>query len=137
VAAAQAAHQFLTFAVATPLQVAIARALREHQDRYLTRFRAEYSERRIFLLEVLREVGFKVAIPSGTYFVLADFSELFDGDDREFARFLIEKHGVAAIPPSVFYRADPAEGRRLIRFAFCKTMDTLRQAAERLHGLAR
>jgi aspartate/methionine/tyrosine aminotransferase len=38
---------------------------------------------------------------------------------------------VAAIPASAFY-ADPARGRGLVRFAFCKRVETLRKAAERL-----
>jgi N-succinyldiaminopimelate aminotransferase len=80
-------------------------------------------------------VGLAVAVPQGTYFVLADFTALVGGDDRAFARMLIERCRVAAIPPSVFYRERPQEGRRLVRFAFCKEMKTLRAAAERLTAL--
>ena len=140
VAAAQAAHQFLTFAVATPLQVAMAEAIARFQADYFARLRAEYQERRDFLVAVLREVGFDVAVPQGAYFVLADFTRRFPieqfGDDRAVARLLVEKHGIAAIPPSVFHAADRAAGRRLLRFAFCKKMDTLQHAAARLRSLA-
>jgi N-succinyldiaminopimelate aminotransferase len=130
--AAQAAHQFVTFATATPLQVAMAHALREHGDSYLTKLRADYTQRRNFLVTVLGRAGFDVCVPKGTYFVLASFERLFEGDDRAFARWLIEEHGVAAIPPSCFYQAAPDEGRRLVRFAFCKRMETLERAAERI-----
>jgi aspartate/methionine/tyrosine aminotransferase len=71
-------------------------------------------------------------MPRGTYFILADFTPVFEGDDWDFARWLTAEHGVAAIPPSAFYQADAAEGRRLARFAFCKRMETLERAAERL-----
>jgi N-succinyldiaminopimelate aminotransferase len=133
--AAWSAHQFLTFSVATPFQVAMARALDTLGETYFTRFRAEYLERRDFLVEALCDAGFRVAVPRGTYFVLADFTPIFDGDDRAFARHLIETCGVAAIPPSVFYRENEQEGRRLVRFAFCKRRETLEAAAERLGRL--
>lgn len=131
--AAQAAHQFLTYAVSTPLQVAMAHALTEFTGpEFLAEFRREYEERRSFLLRVLDSAGFVVSVPRGTYFVLADFTSLFDGDDREFSRWLTTEHGVAAIPPSAFYQDSIEEGRRLVRFAFCKRMETLQRAAERL-----
>ena len=136
VAAAQAAHQFVTFATATPLQVAIAQAL-ECDASFYEGLREAYTERRDFLVGALRDVGFRVAVPQGTYFVLADFTDLWSGDDVSFVRHLCTDHGVAAIPPSVFYRAEPEEGRRLVRFAFCKRMETLQAAAERLSGLVR
>jgi N-succinyldiaminopimelate aminotransferase len=135
VAAAQAAHQFVTFATATPLQVAVARALGEQGDRYFEGLRADYRARRDFLVEALRDAGLEPAVPEGTYYILADFSRVFDGDDRAFARRLVERHGVAAIPPGVFYAAAPEDGRKLIRFAFPKRMETLRAAAERLRRL--
>ena len=81
--------------------------------------------------------GCEVAPPAGTYFIVAKFDRLFQGDDRAFTKYLVEKYRVAAIPPSVFYGADPAEGRRLVRFAFCKRDETLRTAAERLRALSR
>ena len=132
---AQAAHQFLTYAIATPLQRAVAFALEHHSTDYLHTFRAEYTARRDFLVSALREVGFRLSAPQGTYFILADFREVFQGDDRAFAYWLTKEHGVAAIPPSAFYARDVEEGRRLARFAFCKTMETLEAAAERLRRI--
>ena len=135
VSAAQAAHQFVTYSTSTPLQVAMACALREFTTGYLDEFRAFYTERRDFLVTALRDAGFAVAEPDGTYFVLADFTALHEGDDRAFARWLIEEHAIAAIPPSAFYPEHPEEGRRLVRFAFCKKMETLKAAAERLRRI--
>jgi len=133
--AAQAAHQFLTFATATPLQVAMADALESLSPTYYTELAADYLHRRDFLLEALAKAGFRVAVPRGTYFILADFSRLHDGDDREFTRWLVANHGIAAIPPSAFYAADQGEGRRLVRFAFCKRLATLEAAAARLGAI--
>ncbi len=135
IAAAQAAHQFLTFATATPLQKAAAFALDELRDDYLTEFSRDYSERRDFLVDALSRAGLSPFVPEGTYFVLADFSAVFEGTDVEFVRHLIDNVGIAAIPPSAFYTANPAAGSKLARFAFCKTMDTLREAAGRLETM--
>ena len=99
--------------------------------------RQEYTERRDFLVSVLRRAGFEVSVPDGAYFVLADFSRLSELDDLAFARLLTEQFGVAAIPPSPFYRTHPEAGRKLVRFAFCKKRETLERAAERLSRLAR
>jgi len=48
---------------------------------------------------------------------------------------LIEKIGVAAIPPSVFYE-HPELGRPLVRFAFCKKAATIDEGLRRLAKLA-
>lgn len=133
--AVQAAHQFLTFCAASPLQRAVAAGLRACRNDYLAQFRAEYAERRSVLLNGLRAAGFRVAVPRGTYFVLAGFSGLWNGDDRSFAEHLTRTVGVTPVPPSVFYRADPSEGQRLLRFAFCKRVSTLSAASERLRSL--
>jgi N-succinyldiaminopimelate aminotransferase len=132
VSALQAAHQFLTFCAPTPLQVAVAEALDTLGDDFYDGLRAEYRARRDFLAGVLTRAGFEVAPCAGTYFLLADFTRLWDGDDRSYARHLIEARGVAAIPPSVFYLSGTDDGARLLRFAFCKRMTTLEAAAERL-----
>jgi len=131
VAAAQAAHQFATFATATPLQAGLAAALTALDDTFYERLTAEYTARRDFLVEALRRVGFRVRPPQGTYFILCELGDVWAGDDRSFARHLVTEIGVAAIPPSVFYGASD-EGRRLIRFAFCKRDATLTAAAKRL-----
>lgn len=134
--AVQSAHQFVTFATATPLQLAVAKALTTQGEAYFKRFREEYTERRDYLVGALRDVGFDPLTPDGAYFVLAGFSRLSSLDDCAFARELVVKHKVAAIPPSVFYAARPEEGRKLLRFAFCKKMETLRAGAARLQAMA-
>lgn len=133
---AQAAHQFVTFATATPLQHAVAHAIEKVGPTYFDTLRAEYTERRDHLLETLRSAGLEPAVPKGAYFVLADFTKVFDGDDVAYVKSLVNEKGVAAIPPSFFYPSRPEEGRRLARFAFCKRMETLRAARGRITGNA-
>lgn len=132
-AGVRAAHQFLTFATATPLQHAAARALAAPPSYYddLTR---SYRNKRDLLAEGLDKVGFDVFVPEGTYFMLADHRRFGEEDDVAFVNRLIDEVGVAAIPPSAFYH-DKKDGSDLVRFAFCKDEDTLREAVERLSKL--
>jgi N-succinyldiaminopimelate aminotransferase len=132
-AAVRAAHQFITFSTATPLQHGAAVAL-EAGPEYYAELVAGYREKRDYLVRELTRIGFEVEAPAGTYFVCAGFRAFGFDDDRAFAHHLIENVGVAAIPPSVFY--DNAEhGRSYVRFAFCKKLDTLEAAVERLEKL--
>lgn len=129
----RAAHQFLTFATATPLQHAAAVALGASRS-YFEDLTASYRVKRDVLAEGLGEVGLEVFVPQGTYFMMANHSAFGLGDDVAFVNHLIEAAGVAAIPPSAFYH-DKAEARDLVRFAFCKDEGTLREAIERLKRL--
>jgi len=126
------AHQYITFAPATPLQEALATVIRNIDESYFTNLKNEYHRRRDILLEALRDTGFRPAVPEGTYYILADFTGLHEKGDVHFVRFLIDRCGIAAIPPSVFYSEAPDEGRSLVRFAFCKRETTLKKAAEAL-----
>lgn len=127
------AHQLLTFCAATPLQVAAATALRAPES-YFKQYTTEYRQRRDLLVDGLRSVGFNVHSPEGTYFVLADHTPFGFEDDVSFCHHLIEKCGVVGIPPTAFYwKSD--EGKGLVRFAFCKGLETLKTAVERLQGL--
>ena len=132
--AVRAAHQFITFATATPLQHGAAVALAEAGADYYRNLTADYREKRDFLVRELTRVGFDVKSPAGAYFVCADFRPFGFDDDRRFVRHLIEAVGVAAIPPSVFYD-HPERGRWYARFAFCKKRETLEAAVKRLERL--
>ena len=127
-------HDFLTVAAATPLQVAGITALALGPG-YYERMRAGYAQRRDVMLRVLADGGFEVAsAPAGAYYVMADCSHLGLGDDVATARHLVEHVGVAAVPGSSFVD-DPADGAHLLRFAFCKRIETLEAAGERLRTL--
>jgi aspartate/methionine/tyrosine aminotransferase len=127
-------HDFLTVAAATPLQLAGVEAL-SLPDAYYDRIRAEYADRRAAMLRALGETGFEAVPPEGAYYVMADVSHLGLGDDVPAARHLVEHEGVAVVPGSSFY-SRPDLGRHLVRFAFCKRLETLEAAAERLRALA-
>ena len=113
--------------------MALAQAFRA-PDAYFETFLAEYRERRDLLCEGLADIGFDVLTPAGTYFVLTDIRPLGYDDDVAFCRLLPERVGVAAIPPTAFYE-NKAEGRHLVRWAFCKTREVIEAALERLGRL--
>jgi N-succinyldiaminopimelate aminotransferase len=136
--AVQRAHQFVTFATASPLQAATAAALRL-PDSYFQELAASYLARREKLLRGLREAGLPAHAPEGSYFILADISHLGFPDDVAFCRHLVTQVGVAGIPPSVFYSPEHKHlGQGFARFAFCKTDGVLEEGARRLgEGLAK
>ncbi len=131
------AHQFITFASATPLQAAAVVAL-GLDDEYYQSLITNYQSKRDFLADILREAGFNVSPPQGTYFIMADFTPLGHSDDVTFCRWLTTEVGVAAIPPTAFYSDEHKSiGRNWARFAFCKKQETLERAAQRLSKLRR
>jgi N-succinyldiaminopimelate aminotransferase len=133
--AVRLAHQFVLDCSATPMQFGAARALALGDD-YFVGLAADYQRKRDFLGNVLRETGLEVLTPKGGFFIMAGIEPLGFKDDIEFCKHLAANVGVAAIPPSAFYsEQNKALGRRYVRFAFCKTMELLEQAKERLQKL--
>jgi methionine transaminase len=125
-------HQFVTFSTSTAAQHAFADLLAEHADALyeLPRF---YQEKRDRFRRLMASSRFQLLPVAGTYFQLADYSELSDEPDLVFARRLTTEAGVATIPVSPFYETPPS--RRIIRFCFAKNDATLDHAAARLNEL--
>jgi aspartate/methionine/tyrosine aminotransferase len=136
----RAAHQFLTFCSSTPLQHGAAAAL-THGEPHIAELVRDLTAARDYLGRALEGLGFRVYWPAGTYFIMADHTEpsrrlgISPADDVAFCRRLTADIGVAAIPTSGFYD-NKHWGRPLARFAFCKKMDTLQRAVERLSKLS-
>ena len=127
-------HDFLTVGAPAPLQAAAAVGMAFDAD-YYNHLARDYRERRDVLCAALTEAGFTYTAPEGAYYVLADFSALSDQTDDAFAKWMTREVGVATVPGSSFYH-EPALGRSMVRFAFCKKRATLEAAAERLAQLA-
>jgi N-succinyldiaminopimelate aminotransferase len=128
--AVRMSHQFITFCGQPALQEAMAYAI-DFPDSYYQGLLADYTRRRDWLCRALDELGFKVYPPQGTYYVLVDIRPLGFEDDFEFCRMLPQKAGVAAIPCSCFWK-DRRQGRKLVRFCFCKKDETLEEGVRRL-----
>lgn len=120
-------HQFVQFCVATPMQLALADYLASDPEHYqeLPEF---YQQKRDYFVELLKDSRFLLTPSAGTYFQLADYSEISSDSDTQFTRWMTQTKGVAAIPVSVFYDAPPKQC--YIRFCFAKNDSTLEQAAE-------
>lgn len=122
-------HQYLTFSVHTPTQLALADMLNHAPEHYLE-LPNFYRSRRDFLINALKTSRFTLLPCQGTYFLLLDYSAISDLDDVEFCRYLTTEVGVAAIPLSVFCAGEFPH--RLIRLCFAKEEATLQAAAEKL-----
>ena len=127
--------QFLTYTSGAPLQPAIARALALPDDYYASA-RLALQSKRDRLCRGLSEVGFKVFVPQGTYFVTTDITPLGYADGLQFCLDLPKTCGVVAIPHDVFYD-DKQAGASLVRWAFCKRDEVLDEAIDRLARLTR
>ncbi|HEY1489147.1 MAG TPA: pyridoxal phosphate-dependent aminotransferase [Micromonosporaceae bacterium] len=130
VAAVRTAKQYLTYVSAGPFQYAIAYALRLPDD-YFRDFAADLQAKRDLLAAGLTAAGFRVFQPDGTYFITTDISPLGVSDGLAFCQALPAACGVVAIPNVVFYDNVEA-GRSQVRFTFCKKVEILTAAVERL-----
>lgn len=125
-------HQFMVFTVSSPMQVALAQYMKDPEPYVaLSKF---YQDKRDYLTQGLAATRFNPLPSPGTFFLLADYSDISDQDEAEFAQWLTVEHGVTVIPVAAFYR-DPkaaASNRHLVRFCFAKQTRTLDAAIERL-----
>ena len=128
-------HQFISFAVNHAGQEAVAQAFALPAS-FFDNYRAAYAVKRDLVMDVIAAGGMTGFAPQGTYFAMADFSAVFDGDDVAFSRYLISEIGVAVIPPTTFFSDQHKDMvRKQVRLSFCKNDDTLRAAAERMANL--
>ncbi|HEY5031364.1 MAG TPA: pyridoxal phosphate-dependent aminotransferase [Actinomycetes bacterium] len=130
VTAVRTTKHFLTFVSAGPFQYAVAEALALPPTVYED-LRAGLQGQRDLLCDGLRDLGFEVYVPRGTYFATTDVRPLGWDDGLAFCRELPARCGVVAIPHQVFYD-DVAAGRPLVRWAFCKRPEVLLEALDRL-----
>lgn len=120
-------HQFNVFTTVTPMQWALADFVVQAPEHYLG-LSSFYQEKRDYFREQVADSRFKLLPSHGTYFQLADYSEISDLTDMEFANWITQEKGVAVIPLSPFCQEPP--DTRIVRFCFAKQNETLKQAAE-------
>lgn len=121
-------HQFVTFSVMTPMQVALAEYLKE-PEHYLT-LSAFYQRKRDLFAEIMAASRFRFTLSQGTFFQTVSYADITDEPDYDLAVRLTHEIGVASIPVSVFYHG--ADDYRILRFCFAKDDEMLQRAGERL-----
>jgi len=126
-------HQYITFAVATPLQEAIAVGLK-NLETYIPEFQETYQKKRDYFYKELTDLGFEFPKPRGSFFMMVPIKDKTDLNDVDYAMKLIRDHKVAAVPPSAFYLKS-TEGEGYLRFCFAKKDETLKLAVQNLQGL--
>lgn len=125
-------RQYTTFAVATPFQEAMADAYTQFSA-YLPVFRQEYTQKRDFFIQGMKQAGFTPLTPQGTYFLMCPISNKTTKNDIDYCMELITEKKVVGIPPSVFYLKSN-EGQKFVRFCFAKKQVTLENAIKNLQA---
>jgi len=121
-------HQFMLFAVNTPIQYAYAEFIKN--DEHYLNLNNFYQQKRDYFLNNIKGSRFKYTLAEGTYFQLLDYSAISDIDDMAFAEFLTRNAGVVVIPLSPFYSS--GYNGRQIRICFAKKDEVILEACKRL-----
>lgn len=128
-------HDLAYVCAPAPLQRGVAAGLDELDASFYRNLAAEYLGKRDLLCSSLQQVGLRPWVPQGSYYVLADASELPGRNSKEKAMWLLDKTGVASVPGASFFHDD--SGENLLRFCFAKTDAELAEACRRLERMKR
>lgn len=125
------AHQFITFSVNTPVQMALAEYLGNPEHYlYLSSF---FQRKRDYFLDQIRGSSFEPLPCRGSYFQVVSYKSISKKSDVDMATWMTKEHKVASIPVSVFYQ-DKTD-HHLLRFCFAKSEETMMKAGEILRKL--
>lgn len=119
-------HQLAVSCAAT-FSMDAAQEAYEHGDAAIETMVDEYRARRDFLAGALNAAGYQTANPQGAFYLYVKAPERY-ADGLVFARDLAQHAKVAAIPGTAF-ASGPSP---YVRFSYAASLDTLRQAAERI-----
>jgi N-succinyldiaminopimelate aminotransferase len=132
-----AVKQFLTYVNGAPFQPAIAVGL-SLPDAYFRHAAGVLQGKRDLLAAGLSRAGFDVTHPAGGYFIVADAAPLGFPDAGAFCRQLPALAGVVAVPVTAFVHEQHRDCyASLVRFAYCKKLESLEAASAKLLALAR
>ncbi|MFA6413960.1 MAG: aminotransferase class I/II-fold pyridoxal phosphate-dependent enzyme [Syntrophales bacterium] len=116
-----------------PLQIGVARGLRELGGDYYEGLARQYLVKRNMICDALSEAGMAPFIPQGAYYVLADVSRIPGDNSKGKAMYLLRNTGVASVPGSAFYHDEGGES--VVRFCFAKDDPILEDACKRMKKL--
>jgi aspartate/methionine/tyrosine aminotransferase len=121
--------QNIFLAASTPAQYAALAAFHPVTIELLEQRRAEFQQRRDYLLPALRGLGFEIPVtPEGAFYLYADCSR-FSRDSHAFAASLLKEAGVAITPGLDFGRFEPETH---VRFAYTTAIVRLQEGVARL-----
>lgn len=121
--------QNLFLAAPTVSQYAAVAAFAPENIAILESRRAEFQQRRDYLLPALRELGFDIPLrPQGAFYIYAGCRR-FSSDSYAFALDLLEGAGVAITPGIDFGDNEP---NTHVRFAYTTSIERLREGVRRL-----
>lgn len=125
-----AMNDLLYVCAPAPLQMGVARGIRELPDSFYEGLRQEYQGKREKFCRALSQAGITPSIPQGAYYVLADVSHLPGLTGKARAMSLLGKTRVAGVPGEAFFTSKV--GADFIRFSYAKTDQDLEEACRRL-----
>jgi methionine transaminase len=125
------AHQFITFSVNTPVQLALAEYM-GNPEHYLSLGKF-YQRKRDFFLNAIKGSSLKPLPCHGSYFQLLSYAGVKSLSEKEMAEWMTTELKVAPIPVSAFYQN--GANQHLLRFCFAKNESTLEKAGEILSNL--
>lgn len=125
------AHQFITFSVNTPVQLALAEYL-GNPDHYLSLAKF-YQRKRDFFLNQIKGSSLQPLPCAGSYFQLLSYAGVKSLSEKEMAEWMTQEMKLAPIPVSAFYK--DGSNNQLLRFCFAKSEQTLEKAGEILRKL--
>ncbi|MFC6201243.1 pyridoxal phosphate-dependent aminotransferase [Lactiplantibacillus nangangensis] len=120
-------HQYYVTAATTIAQKAGIEALTNGLDDALP-MRAEYQKRRDFVYQTMNGLGFKIARPTGAFYIFAKIPAGFNQDSMAFCKDLARKNQLAIIPGTGF----GVEGEGYVRLSYAASMEKLQKAMDRL-----
>jgi len=123
-------HDLVYVCAPAPLQLGVARGLRELGPDFYEDLRRDYAIKREKLCASLERAGISPHVPRGAYYVLADSRRIPGRTGKERAMHLLERAGVAAVPGSAFFEG--GRGDDLLRFSYAKREPELDEACRRL-----
>ena len=121
--------QNIFLAAPTPAQHAALAAFQPETLAILEARRAEFEQRRDYLLPALRQLGFDLPItPEGAFYLYAGCGQ-FTQNSQQFAAEILEQAGVAITPGLDF---GSFESNTHVRFAYTTSLPNLEQGVARL-----
>ena len=91
-----------------------------------------FDERRLFVYDRLKEIGFEVVKPLGAFYIMPS-TKSFAISGVDFSRDIMKKHAVAIVPGSIF----GSFSHHMIRISYATEMSKLEEAMDRIENFVK